>query len=30
MRVDPRLDPIRGDKRFEAAVKQIGLAAVSA
>ena len=29
MRVDPRLDPIRGDKRFEAAVKQIGLAAIS-
>ena len=25
MRVDPRLDPIRGDKRFEAAAKQMGL-----
>jgi TolB-like protein/Flp pilus assembly protein TadD len=26
MRVDPRLDPVRSDRRFEAAVKQMGLA----
>jgi len=25
MRVDPRLDPVRSDRRFEAAVKQMGL-----